>query len=144
MKYSFNCYGHENITANHKTTLEFTKENDLSIKGDCIVGVRANFSLPLLKKFVKSLKNNKITITIITIKNSNNKNNNRIIEKINAKINPKFKSNKEFVIRKTDFVSERTFAILANKAAFELNRDLFEFLKEKKDKIKVIIESKGE
>ncbi len=159
MKYSFACYGHENITARHKTTLEFTKEKDLGLEGDCIVGVRADFSLLQLKKFIKTLKgNNKVTIKIIAIKNSNikkliknNNNNNEnkinktmenndIVEKINAEINPNFNSDKEMVIRKTDFISERTFAVRANKAAFELNMDLIEFLKGKKGKIGVIVE----
>src|SRR3989339_1510181 len=145
MKYSFSCYGHENITARHK-----------------------------IKQFIKKLSNNKITITIETIlnsnkkvinnkntinrnnneknninnsiKNNNNKNiinngkdteNTKIIEKINAEINPGFNSNEEMVIRKTDFISERTFAIRADKAAFELSRVLISFLKAKKSRIKV-------
>ena len=56
MEYSFNCYGHENITARHKTTLEFTKDRDLSLKGDCIIGVKADFSLPQLKNLIKVIK----------------------------------------------------------------------------------------
>ena len=74
----------------------------------------------------------------------NNKNiikNNGVIEKINAEINPGFNSGKEMVIRKTDFVSERTFAIRANKAAFELDRNLAGFLR-KGGKVKVIVESR--
>ena len=63
----------------------------------------------------------------------------KIWDEITAEINPDFCSNKEMVIRKTDFISERTFAIKANKAAFELSRDLIEFLKEEKNKISVII-----
>ena len=136
MKYSFSCCGHECITAKHKTTLEFTKDTEMGLEGDCIVGVKADFSLPQLKKFIKSVSNNKkITIIIGTI-------NNKIIEILNAEINPNFNSNEEMVIRKTDFVSERTFAIKADKAAFELKRDLVEFLKRKENKIKVTIENK--
>ena len=143
MKYSFNCYGHKSITAKHKTTLEFTKDSEMGLGGDCIIGVKVDFSLPQLKKFIKSVSNNKkITIIIETINNKNNINNNKIIEIINAEINPNFNSNEEMVIRKTDFISERTFAIRANKAAFELGRDLVEFLKGKENKIKVIIENK--
>lgn len=155
MKYSFSCYGHANITARHKTTLEFTKDEDLRLEGDCIVGVRADFQLNEIKQFIKKLPNNKITITIQTIKNFNKKINNKntdedklkndynkIIEKINAEINPCFDSDKEMVIRKTDFISERTFAIRADKAAFELNRDLMRFLKEKESRIRVRIEGK--
>ena len=87
MKYSFICCGHENITCRHKTTLEFTKDSELSLKGDCIVGVKADFSIKEIKRFIKSSGNNrKITITIETIKNDyNNKNFNEI--KYNANNN---------------------------------------------------------
>ena len=74
MKYSFSCYGHENITSRHKTTLEFTKDKNLGLEGDCIIGIKADFDLLQLKKFIKSLKNNrKITIIIQTISDSNKK-----------------------------------------------------------------------
>ena len=137
MLYKFNACGHPNILATHKTTLEFTKDKEVSLKGDCIVGVNADFELSELKQFIKKLKNNKITITIKTIKK-----NNKIEETITAEVNKNFNDNHEFVIRKTDFVSERTFAIKSNKAAFELNRDLIRFLREYRNKISVIIENK--
>ena len=136
MRYSFSCYGHHNITAKHKTTLEFTKDEDLSLRGDCIAGIRADFELSKIIEFIKRSGNKKIAIIIQTI--SKNK---KIQDKIIAEINPDFSSNKELVIRKTDFISERTFAIKSNKAAFELNRDLVEFLKEERNKIKVVIKS---
>ncbi|MEK6876428.1 MAG: DUF371 domain-containing protein [Nanoarchaeota archaeon] len=139
MKYLFTCYGHENITCTHKTTLEFTKDSKLSLKGDCIVGVKADFQLNKIKEFIKSLGNNrKITIIIETVKTDDNKNfnekninnNNEIIEKINAEINPNFNSDKDIVIRKRNFISDRTFAINADKAACELNAGLVNFLKD--------------
>ena len=40
---TFLAFGHKNITANHKTTLEFTKENSVTKKGDCIIGVNSDF-----------------------------------------------------------------------------------------------------
>ena len=135
MYYKFYAYGHPNVLATHKTTLEFTKDKELTLKGDCIVGINANFDLNQIKKFIQISKNKKISIEIRAI----NQKNNKIKEKIFAELNPSFNSNKEFVIRKTDFVSERTFAIKANKAAFNLNRDLIAFLKEKKSKISIII-----
>ena len=134
MQYKFYAYGHPNIQAKHKTTLEFTKDKEVSLNGDCIVGVKADFELLRLKRFIKRLKNNKIAITIST--------NKKIQEKIYAELNPDFNSNKEFVIRKTDFVSERTFAIKANKAAFDLDRELINFLKVKGNRIDVIIENR--
>ena len=140
MKYSFNCYGHENVTSRHKTTLEFTKDEDLSLKGDCIIGIKADFELDKIKEFVKKLNNKKITITIETI--NNNSKNNTTVEKINAEINPNFSSDKDIVVRKSDFVDGRTFAVNADKAAFELNKDLIDFLREKRNKIEVIVENK--
>ena len=134
MKYSFDCCGHKNITAKHKTTLEFTKDKELSLKGDCIIGVNSDFSLASLKKFIDKSDNKKISITIKTINKKN-----PITERVNAQVNSIFRSGNEIVIRKTDFVSERTFAVKADKSAFDLNRDLVEFLKERKNKIKVII-----
>ena len=135
MIYKFNAYGHPNILGKHKTTLEFTKDEKVSLKGDCIIGVNADFDLIELKEFIKKSNNKKISITISTA--------DKIQEKINAELNYNFDSDKEFVIRKTDFASERTFAINANKAAFDLNRGLINFLKEKKSKISVVIENKN-
>ena len=140
MIYKFTAYGHPNILANHKTTLEFTQDKELSLRGDCIIGINADFDLNKIKKLIKKLKNNKITIILQTVQK--NKNNKKVQEKINAEFNPNFNSDKEFVVRKTDFVSERTFAIRANKAAFDLNRDLIEFLKKKRHKVNIVIENR--
>ena len=134
MIYRFHAYGHPNVLAKHKTTLEFTKDGELSLEGDCIVGVNADFELNKLKEFIKKSRTNKITITISTNKKTH--------EKINATINPDFNSDKELVIRKTYFISERTFAINADKAAVGLNKHLIESLKEENSKISVVIEDK--
>ena len=136
MLYKFNAYGHPNVLAMHKTTLEFTRDKELSLKGDCIVGVNSDFNVEGIMQFIKKSKNNKITITIETISKP------QIQEKIAAELNPIFDGNNELVIRKTSFLSERTFAINSNKAAFDLNDGLIHYLKEKKNKISVIIENK--
>jgi hypothetical protein len=112
MTYKFNAYGHPNILATHKTTLEFTKDNELSLKGDCIVGVKADFELKEIKQFIKNSKNKKISITIKTI--SKNKKYKKIQETIIAEINPNFDDDREFVIRKVagkviDVLRARTF-----------------------------------
>lgn len=136
MGYSFNCCGHGNITAKHKTTLEFAKDSQLSLKGDCIVGVKADFSLKEIKKFIKSLNNSKkITIIMETMKKDDNK----IIEKINAEINSDFNSDKDIVIRKSGFKDYRTFAINADKAACDLSKELIKIISNKKQKITIII-----
>ena len=131
MAYSFTCYGHENITAKHKTTLEFTKSNELSLKGNCIIGVKADFSIKEIKRFIESLGNNKkIIITIAE---------NKIIEKINAEINSDFNSGIEMVIRKSGFIDESTFAINADKCACDLRGELIKHIAGNKQKIIVAI-----
>ena len=135
MYYKFYAYSHPNILATHKTTLEFTKDKEVSLKGDCIVGIKADFELRKLKEFIKNSKSNKITITIEAT------NSKKIKEIISAELNPNFDSNKELVIRKTDFVSERTFAIKANKSSFDLKRDLVSFLREKDNRVNVVIDT---
>ena len=134
MQYKCHAYGHPNILATHKTTLEFTKDCDLSLRGNCIVGVKADFELSKIKNLIKNCKKIKITIEAVSDKT--------IREIIEAELNPDFSDNNEFVIRTTDFVSERTYAIKSNKAAFELKKDLISLLKNKKNKIVVIIENK--
>ncbi len=129
MIYKFNAYGHPNILAAHKTTLEFTKDNELTLNGDCIVGVKADFDFGKIKEFIKNSKNKKISIIIKTPDG-------KYLEEINAELNPKFNSDREMVIRKTDFISERTFAVRADKAALELDRRLIGVLKQEN---KVII-----
>ena len=140
MIYSFHAYGHPNILATHKTTLEFTKDSHLTLKGDCIVGVNADFDLDELRQFIEQStksSNKKISITIkAIIKNK------KVEDTIFAEINNSFNNNHELVIRKTDFASDRTFAINADKAAFELDRHLIDFLKDKSRKISVVIENK--
>ena len=133
MKYKFHAYGHPNILASHKTTLEFTKDDEVSLRGACIVGVKSDFELERLKKFIKESKNNRISITI---------SNNKIHDTIFATINHNFNDKSELVVRKTNFISRRTFAINSDRAAADLSRKLMAGLKEKKCKITVSLEAK--
>ncbi len=131
LKYTFYAYGHENILATHEKTIEFTKDDFLTKKGDCIIGIKANFDLEKLKKFLKFRKARMLIGS------------DRAKDEIVFGINPRFSSNNELVVRKTDFVSERTFGINANKSASGLNRKIFEILKNPDKKIKAVIESIG-
>lgn len=140
MIYKFNAYGHPNILGTHKTTLEFTKDENVSLRGDCIVGVKADFELSKLKEFIRNAKNNEVKITIKAMP----KKHREIQDTISAQINPDFDDDKELVIRKTDFVSERTFATSSNKAAFELKRNFINYLKERGNRISVAIKNKEE
>lgn len=133
MEYSFNSSGHENILSAHKTTIEFTKDKDLTSNGDCIVGVNSDFDFLKIKKFIGFSIKNKIKKIKITI------NADGLKDCIVCDLNEKFSDNREIVIRKSDFLSDRTFAINANKAAVDLNKNLIKKIKNKDQKIKVTV-----
>ena len=121
MKYTFTAYGHQNILATHQTTLEITKDSELTKKGDCIVAVGADFSLQQLQRIVGSCGDGgkiKLTIAVAGLK-----------AEIVAVANKEFCSENEMVVRKGNFVSERTLGIHADKAAAEVGRKLVEKLK---------------
>jgi uncharacterized protein len=113
---SFNAYGHENILSTHRNTLEITKDTHLTKRGDCVVAVNADFSPSDIKKLLGSSKA-KLVIEVGSIK-----------DEVNFEINPNFKDEKEIVIRKTGFVSDRTLGINADKAACDLKRELIKKL----------------
>ncbi len=110
--YSFSIHGHRNILSTHKKTVEFTKDSELTKEGDCILGVKADFEVKQLQRFLVCSKV-KITIEVDDAKDA-----------ITAIPNRKFSSSHEMVIRLGEFDSERTFAVRADKAASDLSRAL--------------------
>ncbi len=135
MKEEIIAYGHPNILSNHKTTIEITKDNNLTKNGNCIIGVKANKSCFDLDKNIKnSLKegrNIKITFCV-----------DNIIDEIIAKGSPNLslENKKDIVIRKSDFIDNRTLAIKADKAACDLKSKLINSLKDEKIRIKIRLE----
>ena len=130
----FKAKGHKNLLGTHATTLEFTKDLELTLKGDCIIGVKSDFSVEELKKL-----KGKIKITLSAAKITGN-----VSEKesdiITAEINPYFNDDREMVIRTSDFTDKRTFAVNATKAAKDINRELIEKLKNPDTELHIKIE----
>ena len=119
----FIAYGHENIIGKHKTTIEFTKDDFVTKKGDCILGIKLS-EVP--KAFSGKVK--------IKLKVGDSE------DEIVAIANKNFKHSNEFVVRKSDFLDSRTFATNADKAAVDIKREIVEKLKKGK-KIEIILES---
>jgi uncharacterized protein len=127
------AFGHPNIQALHPTTLMFTKEKELSKNGDCILGVDADKSVADFgEKFKEKLKsvNSKVTVLIEV---------DTLKWQIKACGSPKLTltNPKEIVVRKSDFASDRTLAVLADKASVDMPREMVEKLKNPKQKIHV-------
>ena len=114
----FSIHGHPNTLATHKNTIEFTKESNLTKNGDCILGVRADFQLDELRGIVKNFSKIKIILKTGNLK-----------EEIISSVNKDFNDGHEIVIRKSEYCSNRTLAIRADKAAADIDRRLVELLK---------------
>jgi len=128
-------YGHMNIQATHKTTLEFTKDAHLSKKGDCIVTVAADKALAdLSAEFKEKLREPHAKLNILIEAGE-------IIEQVNAQGSPQLilAHPTDMVIRKSDYMCNRTLAVHADKAACDLSRDLVEKLKNPKQKVKITL-----
>ena len=127
--------GHENILSTHKTTLEFTKDQHLSKKGDCIVAVAADKALAdLSAEFKQKLRNTHAKLIIIIEAGE-------IFEQFNAQGSARLilSHPTDMVIRKSDYVCSRTLAVRAEKAACDLSRDFVEKLKNRKQTVKITL-----
>jgi len=116
--------GHLNLSATHKTTLEWTTEDFLNKTGHCIVGIKADKSFADLPKQFKELlkqgKELKITLECGGFK-----------DVVTGYGDPRltFIDPHCMIIRKSDYVCGRTLAVCADKAAADLNRNLIEEMK---------------
>ena len=117
--------GHRNVRATHGTTVEFTKEKHLSLRGDCVVAVSAErgpqeLPSPLVKAIARDESMMEVTIESGCC---------------SATINGRGSSDltldhpTDFVIRKSTFTCPRTLMVGADMAAVDLPRELVETLR---------------
>jgi hypothetical protein len=128
-------YGHENIQATHKTTFEITKEAQLSRRGDCIIAVSANKTMTdFSSEFKENLHKEKAKIIILIEAGD-------AAEVVNAFGSPRLilTHPTNMVVRKSNYICNRTLAIQADKAACDLPRKLVEKLKNPKQRVKITL-----
>jgi len=126
LKETIKARGHKNVTAKHRTTLEFTKEKHLTPQGDCIIVVGADKSMREFSEEFKSALRDDDAELEIRIKCKG------LVEIVRARGNSNLilTHPTDMVIRKSDFVCDRTLAVRADKASIDLDRKLVERLKE--------------
>jgi hypothetical protein len=131
--------GHENILATHETTLEITKEAHLSKKGDCIIAVGANKAIDDLSiRFKEILRKDGARLTILVQAGE-------ATETINACGDSQLilAHPTDIVVRKTDYICNRTLAIQADKSACELSRKLVRKLRNPEQEVKITLTVKA-
>jgi hypothetical protein len=136
MEYTFIVKGHPNITSKHKTTLEFTKDPDIGIKADCIIGVKSPVSMDNIPKEIShAIKEDNRPITLkLETENA--------ADTIRGYGHHKLTLDHptDMVSRKSDFKCSRTLMINADKAAIDLKTDLIKDLRDCKPlKVTIII-----
>jgi uncharacterized protein len=113
-------YGHRNVQSLHARTIEITKDPSLTLQGDCIIGVSANKSCSdISDKVQRILKDNNSDIIIDIIVGNRS-------FRMNASGDKRLLllSRHDIVIRKSNFICQRTMAIQCNKASRDIPRDM--------------------
>jgi len=129
------AYGHENILCSHKTTIEITKDKNLTKKGTCIVGIKASKACidlePILKENIKTEKKIKVILEVDNIKD--------YFYGFGHK-NLRLLDIKDMVFRKSNYICDRTVLINCTKSSNDLKRELIEGLKHPGKRISIIFE----
>lgn len=123
-------WGHPNVQSLHGRTVEITKEEHLTLRGDCIIGIGASKACadldePLKRRLMTSNSVIKIEIMVgseaFEIKGSGD---NRL-----TLANPH-----DIVIRKTNFVCPRTLSVRCDKASSDVPRSIVKLLQNREAK----------
>ena len=138
MKIEIPFSGHKNILSLHKKTIEITKDSELSISGDCIIGTNSSLAcIDLPEKFKKKIQNQDtaIVFTIVADEHSFS---------IHGKGSDKLtlKHTTDIVLRRSAFTCSRTIAIKCDKASDDIPRTMVKKLQNPKTSGKLIIEVK--
>lgn len=127
--------GHANIQAVHPTTLMFTKEKHLSENGDCIIAVAADkASADLSAEFKDALRQPNVKVNIIIEADG-------LRERVNAYGSPNLALSHatDIVVRRSEFTSDRTIAVKADKSSKDLAREFIDKLRDPNRKIKITL-----
>jgi len=129
--------GHPKIRATHATTLEITKEAQLTDRGNCIVAVDASKgAMDLSLEFHNLVKNNS-TIIKLTLKAEN------LSETVTGRGDPRLTLDhpRDLVARRSAYVCSRTIMLEADKSSSDLSRELVGAIRDPHTEITIILEA---
>ncbi|AIY90859.1 DUF371 domain-containing protein [Geoglobus acetivorans] len=129
--------GHENITARHRTTLEVTKDAEITPRGDCIVGVRADKSVKDLNEEIKRRIREGAELKISLILPDYGK---KITFHAAGSEKLELTHPTDVVIRKSDYTCPRTLGIHSEIASADIDREFADLLRDRKTTVILRIE----
>ena len=118
--------GHPMVRSTHPTTIEVTTEGYLTENGDCIIGVGASKGCAGLDQRVKDrLRNEGSKVTLKVVVEDER-------FELRARGDPRLELSHphDIVIRKSDFVSDRTLALGADASARQIPRNIVALLRD--------------
>jgi len=124
MRFEISFHGHKNVRSLHPKSIEITTDSDLTVNGDCIVGVGASCGcIGIPEKMKKLLQDpqSEVTCTILVGEHSY-KITGRGSEKLSLK-NPH-----DIVIKKSNFTCPRTLSIGCDIASDSIPRQMIKAL----------------
>lgn len=118
--------GHPMVRSTHPTTIEVTTEEYLTEQGDCIIGVGADKGCGRLNAGVKEIlgrEGARVKVTVVVGAHS---------FAFRAKGDPRLRLTHphDIVIRKSEFISDRTLAVRADASARDLPRSMVRLLRD--------------
>ena len=138
MKIEIPFKGHVNILSLHKKTVEITKDSQLTVNGDCVVGVNSSLACVDLSENLKKKIRNPDTEIVFTI----------LVDEYSFSVHGKgsekltLKHPSDIVLRKSAFTCSRTIAIKCDKASDDIPRKMVKKLQNPKTVGKLVIEIK--
>jgi uncharacterized protein len=133
---AFDARGHINVMAAHPTTIEVTREETITPRGDCIVAVASSKGAKNLSEDFKRLARRPEARIMLTLEVDD------LPFSVTGRGSPSltFLSSRDMVVRKSGFISDRTIMISANKAAIDIPKLIVERLRNPDARVSVILE----
>lgn len=118
--------GHPNVRARHRTTLEITRDDYLTPRGDCIVGIMADKATMQLNPEVKGALKTPGSRVQVVLETPGAR------DRVEAWGDPRLSLSdaRRLIVRRSSYVEPATLAIRADKAAAHLDRSLVSELRE--------------
>jgi hypothetical protein len=118
--------GHPNVRAEHSTTLEVTRDEFLTPRGDCIVGVAGSKGASEIDNCVKEvLRSGGRLVAVVLVEGGPF--DYLVAEGSNLMT---FTEGRKVIIRRSTYVDGSTIGIRATKAARDIRRDVVEALRQ--------------
>jgi uncharacterized protein len=136
---SISFFGHKNVRATHRNTIEITKDSELSERGNCIIGVRASKACSdLSEPLRRHIRSGGFLSFKIVVSDK--------CFSFSGRGDPALtlSHHEELVLRKSDFESERTLAVRCSAASIDIPRSIAESLTNPSTEGKLIIRARAD